>query len=77
MKLCAESIRYRLTILTETDRSFNMPISPSMAFAAEARRAVRQFRRLKSTLSKSKSLNFDLARLVQQFPKGQKNILNH
>jgi hypothetical protein len=76
MKLCAESIRYRLAILTETDRQFNMPISPSMVFVAEVRPPEGQFRRLNSTLNKPKSLNFDFARLAQQFPKGQENILN-
>jgi len=55
MKLCAESIRYRRIILTDTDRPFNMPVSPSMEFAAEARRAEGQLRRLKSTLKESQS----------------------
>jgi hypothetical protein len=48
-----------------------------MAFAAEAHLAEGQFRRLKATLNKLGSLNFDLAHAGQQFLKGLDNILNH
>ena len=58
MKLCSKSKRYYLTISTETKHPSNISVSLLMAFAAEAHRTEGQFRHLKSTFKKLKSLKF-------------------
>jgi len=54
MKLCSKSIRHQLIVLTETEHPLNISVSLPMAFSVEAHRAEGQFRRLKSTLYKTK-----------------------
>jgi hypothetical protein len=58
MRLCTKSNRYQLLTLGETERPLNIPVSLSMEYGAEAHREEGQFRGLKSTLNKLKSLKF-------------------
>jgi hypothetical protein len=53
----------------ETKCPLNISAALSMAFAAKAQRAEGEFRRLKSALSKLKSLKFRFGIVGQQFQK--------
>ena len=57
-------------MLTKTKCPLNILVSLLIAFAAKAHLAEGQFRHLKATLNKLKSLNFDLPHVGQQFLKG-------
>jgi len=67
--ICSKRIRYWPIILTETERPLTVSIALSMIFVAVAYRTKGQFRRLRSTLNKLKSLKF---RFGTRRPKGSK-----
>ena len=55
MKLCTKSTRYQSIALIDSERSFSISMSLSVAFGAEARRAEGQSRSLKVDIKQAKA----------------------